>query len=103
METDFDYEHLGNLAGEARETAARIRSRRADEVIETGRDLIAMCEKLGPGDYGRWFADACDFSDRTGRLQMQVARWDLIRGKYFRGEADAQDSPVQDFGPGLPG
>jgi len=68
-----------NLAAEMTEVAARIRGRKTKQVIDSGRDLIAIKEKLreivGHGHFEAWVTDTCDMTNRTAENYMRAARW----------------------------
>jgi hypothetical protein len=47
--------------------------RTAEDIIEIGRDLIAVKVKLGHGNFGDWIKTEFDFSQETARKFMGVA------------------------------
>lgn len=78
VDIGFDYSALTPTdRDEVREVAVRIRlrmSRTVQEVIEIGRDLIAVKEKLGHGKFLRWIETEFRMSDHTASNIMNVAR-----------------------------
>jgi hypothetical protein len=76
----FDYAALDrDLADEARGLADRIRDRIRTFTHDTGRDLIAIKEKMPHGAFGAWIAAEFQMSDRTAQNYMGAARW--LEGK----------------------
>lgn len=75
--TPFDYSALpGDLANEARTIAARVRERAQQQIasiIETGRDLAGIKEKLGHGQFGEWLLAEFDMNERTAQRYMSAA------------------------------
>lgn len=67
----FDYGGMsGEEARELREVAERVRARHRQQVagfIDTGRDLAAVKERLGHGQFGAWCAAEFQWTDRTAR------------------------------------
>ncbi len=62
---------------EARAAAERIRTRMrrtAEDIVEIGRDLIAVKERLGHGRFGDWLQAEFEMSDVTARKFMAVAQ-----------------------------
>ncbi|MBN9470660.1 MAG: DUF3102 domain-containing protein [Bosea sp.] len=47
--------------------------RTAEDIVEIGRDLIAVKERIGHGNFGRWLESEFDMSDETARKFMRVA------------------------------
>lgn len=71
----FDYAELANdVAEEARATAERIRTRLEASYIDTGRDLLAIKERLGHGHFGKWLAAEFNMNVRTAERYMGAAR-----------------------------
>ncbi len=77
LTTGFDYSVLpADVASFAREVASRVRSRHQATVaglIETGKDLILMKERLGHGNFLRWIEDEFQMSDQSARNYMNAA------------------------------
>lgn len=73
----FDYAALPvDLADEARQTAGRIRLRHQQHVaaiIETGRDLLSIKDRLGHGNFGPWLEAEFGWNERTARRYMMAA------------------------------
>src|SRR5580700_3443116 len=74
----FDYASLdAALANEARAAAERIHdlgSQQTTAILGIGRELIAIKEKLGHGNFGRWIAAEFGMSADTAGRYMQIAR-----------------------------
>jgi uncharacterized protein (DUF2252 family) len=60
------------LADEARATAARIRDRLNTSVFDTGRDLIAIKDKMEHGAFGDWLKAEFNFTARTAQNYMNA-------------------------------
>jgi AMMECR1 domain-containing protein len=72
---EFDYSVLSaDVAKDASAVAERIRERHRASIVETGRDLIAMKEKLGHGNFLPWTAAEFGWSRQTAHRFMNVAR-----------------------------
>jgi hypothetical protein len=75
---DFDYSELEpEVVEEARAAAGRIRKRiQAAKLgmLEVGRELLNMKEKLKHGAFGKWIRAEFDMTDRTAQNYMSVAR-----------------------------
>jgi len=72
----FDYNALGtNEAADLRAAATTIRGRMAASVIETGRDLLAIRERLEYGQFEAWVEAECLITPRTAQNMMAAARW----------------------------
>jgi hypothetical protein len=72
----FDYSTLDReLANEARAAAGRIRERLRTATYETGRDLIAIKDKMPHGTFGSWVAAEFGISDHTAQNYMNAARF----------------------------
>lgn len=70
----FDYTGVSaEVASEAEATAARIRARHRDSIIETGLDLISIKEKLGHGQFGSWLTHHFNMSERSAQNYMNAA------------------------------
>lgn len=70
----FDYSTIpANDAEEARAAAARIHERNRAAVIDTGRDLLAIKDRLGHGHFGRWLEAEFRMNERTAQRYMNVA------------------------------
>ncbi|WP_336489579.1 DUF3102 domain-containing protein [Methylobacterium nigriterrae] len=70
----FDYGQLEpEVAQEARSVAARYRSRVQAYVIDTGRDLLAMKERLDHGQFLSWVKAEMGLTPRTAQNFMQAA------------------------------
>jgi hypothetical protein len=76
----FNYASLDpDVAAGAIEAADRIRSRMQNNMLETGRDLIAVKERLEHGAFGAWIRAEFDMSLRTAERCMNASR--LLAGK----------------------
>jgi hypothetical protein len=74
--TKFDDEPLSeNLVVELHEVATRVRGRTSGHAIDTGRDLIAIKDKLEHGYFTKWVENDCDIGLRTAENMMNAARW----------------------------
>ena len=77
--TPFNYSDLSATeAAELQAVTARIKARMARtiaDIIETGRDLIAVKSRLEHGQFGRWLDSEFGMTPRTARLFMQAAIW----------------------------
>jgi Protein of unknown function (DUF3102) len=70
----LDYSSLSpEIQSEARATAARIRERTRASILDTGRDLLAIKEKLEHGAFGRWIEAEFGMTERTAQNYMAVA------------------------------
>ncbi len=73
----FDYAGLpSEHAGEVRAAAERIKirmKRTAEDIIEIGRDLITVKERLPHGQFGMWIDVEFGMSDSTAQNFMNVA------------------------------
>ena len=82
----FDYGAVpAPVAIEAREAAQRIRlrlRRSAEDIIEIGRDLLAVKASLPHGSFLPWIEAEFGMSERSARRFMQVA--DVYAGKSAR-------------------
>lgn len=76
-ETTFDYAALSDdIAAEARVAADRIRARlkrTAADVVEAGRDLLEMKERLGHGRFLAWIDAEFGMSQWSARNFMRAA------------------------------
>jgi predicted transcriptional regulator len=71
----FDYSSLApQIVAEAKATAERIRSRIRGTYVDTGRDLLAMKDRLGHGRFTAWLRAEFQMSERTARHYMGAAR-----------------------------
>lgn len=74
---EFDYAELdAAIAKEARAAAERIRGRhkrQVEAILETGRDLLVMKERLGHGHFGRWIEAELALPARTAQKYMGAA------------------------------
>lgn len=76
----FDYASLPrDVADAARSTAERIRSRLSSSVIETGRDLLTIKERLGHGNFLAWIEAEFGMNERSAQRYMNSAN---MLGKY---------------------
>ena len=77
VDVGFDYAALDQGDRDAvREAGVRIRlrmARTAQDIIEIGRDLIAVKERVGHGGFIRWIEAEFGMTDRSARSFMQVA------------------------------
>lgn len=72
--SNFDCSTLPvDVAEEAKAAVKRIRERNQKYLIETGRDLLAMKERLGHGDFGPWLQSEFTMNERTAQNYMRVA------------------------------
>ncbi|KQT52186.1 MULTISPECIES: DUF3102 domain-containing protein [unclassified Aureimonas] len=74
----FSYESVAvDVATEARQAAERINlrlRRTAEDVVEIGRDLTRMKERLPHGSFLPWISAEFGMSDQTARRFMQVTK-----------------------------
>jgi hypothetical protein len=71
----FDYTGLSpDLADAARATAERIRFRLRDNIIGTGRDLLAIKTRMQHGAFGAWIKAELNITDRSAERYMGAAR-----------------------------
>jgi hypothetical protein len=71
----FDYEQLSHgVAAVAREAADRIRSRLSNSLIDTGKDLRLVRERLEHGQFGAWLRVEFGLTARTAQRYMRAAR-----------------------------
>jgi len=79
----FDYSTLpADVATEARAVAVRVKERHERQIasiIETGRDLLGVKNKLEHGQFSRWLDAEFGMTDRTARNYMSAA--DAFAGK----------------------
>lgn len=75
--TAFDYSALdADTANLARAMADTIRSRHRNTIkllLDTGRDLLEIKERLGHGHFGKWLKAEFDWTERTAERYMQAA------------------------------
>ena len=72
--TQFNYATLApDVADVARETANQIRRRLKWTFIDTGRDLLAVKNRLTHGQFGAWLKAEFDMTDRTAERYMTGA------------------------------
>jgi Protein of unknown function (DUF3102) len=72
----FDYDALGsNAATDLRDVAARIRGRMVASVIDTGRELLAVKQRLQHGQFEAWVEAECLITPRTAQNMMAAAQW----------------------------
>lgn len=75
--TPFNYEEIeSSLVSDLKAVAERIRLRlkkTAEDIIEIGKDLIQVKEKLEHGQFTPWLQAEFDISERTARRFMKVA------------------------------
>ena len=72
---EFDYDALDpELQEHTRAAAVRIRDRLKRNLIETGRDLIGVKERLGHGLFGAWLKAEFNMSERSAERYMNAAR-----------------------------
>lgn len=73
----FNYDLLeGEAAEQARSSAERIREkvkRTIEDIIEVGKELLAVKEVVGHGNFGAWLRAEFGWTDRTARNFMAVA------------------------------
>lgn len=71
----FDYTGVSSaIAREAEEVAERIRSRLRVSIIDTGKDLLSVKDKLDHGKFGRWLRFHFSMTERTAENYMNAAR-----------------------------
>src|SRR5947209_6598139 len=74
----FDYSPLEpKVAGELREKAAKIRERvrrTLEEIIEVGKDLLAVKDALPHGQFGPWMKSEFGWAERMAQNFMAVAQ-----------------------------
>jgi hypothetical protein len=75
----FDYSSLdATVADEARTAAMRIKERYhgfKNGLLEVGRDLLMIKEKLGHGNFGNWIKAEFTMTDRSAQNLMNAARF----------------------------
>src|SRR4051794_11267073 len=73
----FDYAALtGNVAGDLRQRATRIRHCIRASVIDVGRELReAKRHELDHGQFIAWIEAECGLNKRTAQRMMQAAEW----------------------------
>src|ERR1700676_847766 len=78
-EATFDYATVpSTVADDLHAAAARIQHLERSlthDVVEIGKELIAVKAKLEHGAFGKWLAAEFRWSDRTARNYMRVAEW----------------------------
>jgi hypothetical protein len=71
----FDYSELAqDVAAEAQTAAARIRERLKLSIFDTGRDLIAIKDRIPHGAFGPWLRAEFGMTTRTAENCMMAAR-----------------------------
>src|SRR3954451_21112221 len=71
---EFDYSALpADVAKEARAAVERYRRSVKVHVLETGRDLLTMKDRLGHGHFGRWLEAEFRMNERSAQRYMNVA------------------------------
>lgn len=77
VESRYDYSGLpANVAKQARSAADRIKKRlrrTVTDIIQTGRDLIAVKERLSHGEFGAWLEAEFEWKQRTADNFIAVA------------------------------
>ena len=74
VEEQFDYSRLAaNLAGEARESARRIKLSQRDHIIEVGLELLKIKDRMAHGFFTDWIDRALNFAPTTARNYMRAA------------------------------
>jgi hypothetical protein len=71
----FDYSALGNHADVARDAAAKIREIFRGSVVEIGRELIAVKERIDHGDFLAWVSAECGLHIRIAQRAMKAAQF----------------------------
>jgi hypothetical protein len=70
----FDYSTMAaGIADDARKVAERLRKRTKAYVIDTGRDLLALKDRIEHGLFGRWIEAELGVTPRTAQNMMQAA------------------------------
>jgi hypothetical protein len=70
----FDYSVLpADVAKDARAAAERYRRRAKVHILDTGRDLLTMKDRLGHGNFGRWLEAEFLMNERSAQRYMDVA------------------------------
>ena len=72
-QSGFDYAAVPDIAGELRETAARVRQHRLRFLVEIGRDIRGWRARLPYGQFNRWIKQECKLEVRMAQLAMTVA------------------------------
>ncbi len=79
----FTYSDLpAPLAAEVQAVTARIKdrlTRQVADIIETGRDLIEVKEKLEHGQFERWLDSEFGMTVRTAQRFMRASEWPATR------------------------
>src|SRR4051794_37426713 len=71
--TGYSYERVPpDIAADARELAARIKERGRAAILDTGRDLLSIKERLGHGHFGRWLAAEFQWTERSAQRYIQA-------------------------------
>jgi Protein of unknown function (DUF3102) len=71
----FNYASLDpDVAVDAREAAQRIQTRMRNNILETGRDLIAVKDRMEHGAFGAWVSAELNISMRTAERCMNGSR-----------------------------
>lgn len=71
----FDYAGIDPaIAEQARKIADRIRTRIRASVIDVGKDLLAIKDRLGHGKFGPWLAAEFNMSERAAQNYMAAAK-----------------------------
>jgi flagellar biosynthesis GTPase FlhF len=74
-QSPFDYgELVPPIANQVKAAAERIRSGLLKSIIETGKDLILVKQKLEHGQFGPWLEAEFGWTERTAENYMNVAR-----------------------------
>lgn len=71
----FDYSVLGKHADVARDAAARIRKIFCGSVVNIGRELIAVKERIEHGDFLAWVNAECGLHIRIAQRAMKAAQF----------------------------
>lgn len=78
QQMSFNYDAVpAPVALQAREAAQRIKlrlRRSAEDIIEIGRDLMSVKDRIGHGNFLPWLEAEFGMADRTARRFMDVAR-----------------------------
>ena len=72
----FDYSLVGDSADKVRSSAQKIRrmvEKTVEDIIEVGKELLAVKEIVGYGNFGAWLRLEFGWTDRTARNFMAVA------------------------------
>lgn len=94
----FNYDTVPEpVAVQAREAAQRIKlrlRRSAEDIIEIGRDLLAVKDRIGHGNFLAWLDAEFSMAERTARKFMEVAK---VYGSKSAQYADLQPQALYEL------